>query len=232
VVVLVIVIAGFSAHDRSGESDPSSSAQGGTGGPTPTTSVDGPTGDAFPTTSPVDLSQIRVDDSVPADPYLRAAFGPAWADADRNGCDTRNDVLARDLTDVTYKPGTHDCVVTSGTLADPYTGTTVTFTKGADTSPLVQIDHIVPLAYAWRHGASAWTDARRLAFANDQNNLQATSGSANQAKSSKGPAAWMPADRADWCQYATQFATTLITWDLTTTADDKAALATGLATCQ
>src|ERR687889_2014458 len=67
------------------------------------------------------LETIPVKGRAPKTGYSRDEFGPAWADVDRNGCDTRNDILARDLTDETVKAGTRDCVVLSGTLADPYT---------------------------------------------------------------------------------------------------------------
>ena len=79
------------------------------------------------------------DEAVP--PYDREAFGQRWADTDHNGCDTRNDILARDLARPTFKAGTHDCVVLTGTLAEPYTGATIEFQRGDKTSSLVQIDH-------------------------------------------------------------------------------------------
>jgi hypothetical protein len=72
---------------------------------------------------------------------------PAWADVDRNGCDQRNDVLRRDLTEVQAREGTHGCVVIGGMLDDPYTGATVPFEK-ADAAQ-VPIDHVVPLSAAW-----------------------------------------------------------------------------------
>ena len=93
--------------------------------------------------------------------YSRDQFGPAWADTDHNGCDTRNDILARDLTNETFKPGTNDCVVTTGTLADKYTGTTINFVRGEDTSSAVQIDHIVPLCDAWQTGAQQFSADQR-----------------------------------------------------------------------
>ena len=72
---------------------------------------------------------------------------------DRNGCDTRNDILARDLEGETFKPGTRDCVVLTGTLDDPYTATTIAFERGNATSSAVQIDHVVALSDAWQKGA-------------------------------------------------------------------------------
>ena len=94
------------------------------------------------------LRELTVRESVddPAAPaYDREAFGQRWADTDHNGCDTRNDILARDLARPTFKPGTRDCVVLSGTLAEPYTGATIEFQRGDRSSSLVQIDHGVAL---------------------------------------------------------------------------------------
>lgn len=90
--------------------------------------------------------------------YVRTTvFGAAWKDVDRNGCDTRNDILGRDLTSKTYKSGTHDCVVATGTLkSDPYTGTKIDFVRGPQSS-IIQIDHVVALANAWVTGASTFS---------------------------------------------------------------------------
>lgn len=85
--------------------------------------------------------------------YDRDQFGQAWADIDRNGCDQRNDVLARDFAGKTFKPGTNDCVVLTGVLADPFTGKTINFVRGQDTSSAVQIDHLIPLSLAHQTGA-------------------------------------------------------------------------------
>jgi len=147
--------------------------------------------------------------------YRRAAFGEAWDDDNdapggHNGCDTRDDILNRDLVDKTFV-STKRCpdAVAGGTLHDPYTNATVAFVRGAQVGAAVQIDHIVPLALAWDMGAKNWTDAMRLRFANDPANLLAVSGQANQDKGDQGPAAWMPPNRAFWCQYAMQFVAVL-----------------------
>lgn len=125
--------------------------------------------------------------------YDRDLFGDGWAV--QSGCDMRNRLLARDLVDVAYRPGTQDCVVESGTLADPYTGDTFAFQKGNTTSSLVQIDHLVPLALAWQQGAQGWSEDRREAFANDPANLQATDGATNQQKGASGPGSWLPPNK-------------------------------------
>src|SRR5690349_19750690 len=87
--------------------------------------------------------------------YRRAAFGDSWTDDNsapggHNGCDTRNDILDRDLVDKTYVSISR-CpnAVATGTLHDPYTNAVVAFTRGERVGASVQIDHIVPLALAW-----------------------------------------------------------------------------------
>ena len=143
--------------------------------------------------------------------YRRDAFGQAWTDdttapGGHNGCDTRNDILDRDLVDKTYV-SIKRCpnAVGTGTLLDPYTSTMVPFTRGNKTGASVQIDHIVPLALAWDLGARDWTDEMRIRFANDPANLLAVDGPANQDKGDGEPAVWMPPNRAFHCQYAMQF---------------------------
>jgi Protein of unknown function (DUF1524) len=143
--------------------------------------------------------------------YRRAAFGDAWDDDNgapggHNGCDTRDDILDRDLFDKTYV-SIKRCpnAVGTGTLHDPYTNTTIAFQRGAKIGESVQIDHIVPLAYAWDMGAFAWPDPERLRFANDPANLLAVQGQANQDKGDLPPGQWMPPNKAFACQYAMQF---------------------------
>lgn len=146
----------------------------------------------------------------PADhtaPYLRDAFGQRWSDDvtvefGHNGCDTRNDILRRDLRDVIVKPNTHDCVVLSGTLDDPYTGATIAFQRGQDTSPMIQIDHIVALANAWATGAQQWDDQTRRNFANDPRNLLAVDGPTNISKSAGDATQWLPPNEAFICDFA------------------------------
>ncbi|MGN7201430.1 HNH endonuclease family protein [Arthrobacter sp. SAFR-044] len=147
------------------------------------------------------LDGIPVKGRAPKTGYTRDEFGPAWSDTDHNGCDTRNDVLARDLTDETFKPGTHNCVVTTGSLADKYTGTTIRFIRGQDTSNAVQIDHVVPLSDAWQKGAQQLSAGQREELANDPLNLMATDGPTNSAKGDKDAATWLPPNRAFRCEY-------------------------------
>jgi hypothetical protein len=145
--------------------------------------------------------------------YRRAAFGEAW---DNGGpCDTRDEILNRDLTDKTYV-SVKRCpnAVASGTLNDPYTGKTIMFVRGPRSSEAVQIDHLVPLAYAWDMGAFGWTDEQRDRFANDPIELLAVDGQANQEKGDYPPSGWMPPNTAYDCQYATKFTAVLREYQL------------------
>jgi Protein of unknown function (DUF1524) len=128
------------------------------------------------------LAQLQVRDRDPLG-YHRSAFGEqGWIEL--QGCDTRNQMLRRDLTDVVIRPGTEGCVVESGVLRDPYSDATVTFVRGPATSPLTPVDHVVSLADAYRAGAARWPLARRRAFTNDPQNLLVTTASVNAAGSS------------------------------------------------
>lgn len=151
-------------------------------------------------------------------------FGQPWFDADGDGCDQRSQVLARDLVDVVRKQGR--CAVTSGTLHDPYTATTVTSVSK------IQIDHVVPLAEMWRSGAAAWPPDQRTAAANDLRNLLAVQGKTNQSKGDKTPDEWMPPNPAYACPYARIYITVKSAHALTATAPEKAALDQALASCQ
>jgi len=183
-----------------------------------------------PSAVPIDIAgyvaQLDALDAASAyvDGYDRDAFGSGWKDPDRNGCDARNDILARDLTGLTFKDGTNDCVVLSGTLSDPYTGTTIAFTRGNDTSALVQIDHVVPLSWSWSQGTAEWTDDERVAFANDPRNLRAVDGATNSSKSDSGPSEWMPPDDAFACVYVESFVSVLTAYDLSIGDADRVAI--------
>ena len=143
-------------------------------------------------------------------------FGTAWKDTDSNGCNTRDDILARDLTNVKRK--SDGCRVASGTLNDPYTGTVIEYTRGGKGAP--QIDHIYPLSLAARHGASTWTQGKREQFANDPANLIAAQAKANTTKSDKGPSQWMPSNAAYRCTYAKKFIDVAVKYSLTVTQAD------------
>lgn len=178
------------------------------------------------------LEKIPVKGRAPRTGYTREEFGPAWADVDRNGCDTRNDILARDLEAETFKPGTHDCVVTSGVLADKYTGTTINFVRGDGTSSAVQIDHLVPLSDAWQKGAQQLGTEQRKQFANDPLNLMASDGGANGAKGDKDAASWLPPNKAFRCEYVVRQTAVKAKYQLWVTQAEHDALAGILTGCR
>ncbi len=154
-------------------------------------------------------------------------FGPAWTDdhdapGGHDGCDTRNNVLAGQLTEIGFRPGS-TCVVVSGILDDPYTGRRLTFEK-ADAGA-VQIDHVYPLAAAWDMGAYGWPLDRRIRFANDLDfNLLATEGKTNQDKGDSTPAEWLPPAAANHCFYAAKYLTAARQYNLPITTADQAVL--------
>ena len=178
-----------------------------------------------------ELDRLRVAGRGPMTGYSRVRFGPPWEDTDRNGCDTRNDILRRDLADVRLKPGSHGCVVLSGTLHDPYSGRSMAFERGESTSELVQIDHVVSLGNAWQSGAAGWSDAKRLAFANDPLDLRAVEGTLNQQKGDANAASWLPPNKAFRCTYVARQVSVKTAYQLSVTAAEKAAMQRVLAAC-
>jgi hypothetical protein len=182
------------------------------------------------TTAVATVDALPVKGRAPRTGYSRDEFGPAWADVDRNGCDTRNDVLARDLTGTARKPGTRDCVVLSGTLRDPYSGRTLAFRRGPRSAD-VQIDHVVALSNAWQTGAQGWSSERRKQFANDPLNLLAVDGRLNQQKGDGDAATWLPPARGFRCAYASRQATVKARYRLWVTRAERDALRRLLARC-
>ena len=158
-------------------------------------------------------------------------FGPAWEDVDHNGCDTRNDILKRDLTNIVYRSDDPTCTVATGTLADPYTGRVEQFVRGPQ-SARQQIDHLIPLAYVARHGGEKWTQERREAYANDPFVLLAVDGPANGQKSDKGPADWLPSNEAYHCTYVEKFIGVAAKYDISLSRRDVATSSRILSACE
>jgi len=165
--------------------------------------------------------------------YTRAQFGPdlTKSDFDRNGCDTRNDILKRDLTNLVIKEKTKSCTVLSGTLVDPFSGETINFVQGAKTSSEVQIDHSVALSNAWQTGAFKLTADQRKAFANDPLNLMAVKGKLNSQKGDGDAATWLPPLKSFRCDYVSRQIAVKIKYKLWFTAPEKEAMIRILKTC-
>jgi len=165
--------------------------------------------------------------------YTRAQFGPevSKADFDRNGCETRNDILRRDLTNLVFLEKTRPCTVTSGTLVDPFSGETINFVRGVTTSSEVEIDHTVALSNAWQTGAFKLTADQRKAFANDPLNLLAVKGRLNRQKSDSDAATWLPPLKSYRCDYVSRQIAVKIKYKLWFTAPEKEAMIKILKTC-
>jgi hypothetical protein len=177
------------------------------------------------------LNTLAVKGRAPKTGYSRAQFGATWADVNKNGCDTRNDILKRDLTNIVYRSKTHDCVVESGTLLDPYSGTIINFVKGVTSSMEVQIDHVVALSNAWQTGAFKLSLERRTAFANDPDNLLAVQGRLNLQKGDGDAATWLPPLKSIRCAYVTKQIIVKAKYSLWVTTSEKVAMKNTLAKC-
>lgn len=146
------------------------------------------------------LAVLPVHDAAEDTPFDPAAFGPLWSDdvtvaGGHNGCDTRNDILRRDLRDLVTEPGSNGCEVLSGVLHDPYTGADIPALRSTAPTPettTVSVDHVVALADAWRKGAQALSAEERRNFANDPRNLLTVSTAANRDKGDNDAARWLP----------------------------------------
>jgi hypothetical protein len=163
--------------------------------------------------------------------YTRAQFGQTWADVDRNGCDTRNDILKRDLTGEVFKEKTRECVVLSGTLVDPFSGETINFVRGNVSSMEVQIDHVVAMSNAWQTGAFKLSVKERTAFANDPMNLLAVKGRLNSQKGDGDAATWLPPLKSFRCDYVARQIAVKIKYKLWFTAPEKEAMIRILKSC-
>ena len=153
--------------------------------------------------------------------YSRDAFGSAWKDVDRNGCDTRNDILGRDFTTAIYKGGTNDCKVIGGTWTDPYSNESYTFTEQPSEA---QIDHVVSLSNAWQMGADLWTEEMRTEFANDPLNLIVTVASLNRQKSDSNAASWLPPYKPGRCDFIARQVAVKTKWQLFVTSTEKSVM--------
>lgn len=172
------------------------------------------------------LDMLSVKGRAPKTGYARDQFGSGWRVKD--GCDTRNIILHRDL-----KPDVVDekCHVTRGTLNDPYTGKMIQFQRGSRSSQAVQIDHVVALSNAWQTGAQLLSRATREDFANDPLNLLAVDGPANQQKSDGDAATWLPSNKPYRCRYVERQITIKQKYKLWVTTAEKAAMARVLGSC-
>lgn len=173
-----------------------------------------------------ELGKLAVKGRAPKTGYSRKQFGDGWGEI--NDCSVREVVLARDLMD---EKTDEKCRIQSGVLTDPYTGKTIHFQRGAKTSQLVQIDHVVALSDAWQKGAQQLTAEQRVQFANDPLNLLAVDGPANQAKSDADAATWLPPHKPFHCQYVARQVAVKRKYQLWVTEAEKEAMTRILLSC-
>ena len=200
----------------------------------PSTIAVGPGGTYVDSAALTRMLQLPVRSRVSMQGYSRAAFGPLWDDNvdvqfGRNGCNTRDDILRRDLTQVELRRGT--CLVQRGVLHDPYSGETIEFVRGPETSETVQVDHVVALADAWYKGARAWDDKRRRDFANDPRNLLAVGAKANFDKAFRDAAGWLPANAAFECDFVARQVEVKADYGLWVSSNEKTAMRRVLRNC-
>ncbi|NCU37457.1 HNH endonuclease [Candidatus Saccharibacteria bacterium] len=172
------------------------------------------------------LNTLSVKGRAPKTGYTRTQFGNGWSSID--GCDMRNIILNRDLTNTIISD---ICKVTRGTLVDPYTGKVVEFTRGENTSDDVQIDHVVALSNAWQTGAQQLDYETRVSFANDALELLAVEGGANQAKGDGDAATWLPSNKSFRCEYVARQIAVKYRYSLWVTLPEKNAMIKVLNTC-
>lgn len=151
--------------------------------------------------------------------YSRDEFGAGWTIG--GGCDTRNIILNRDLSDVIIND---KCEVISGILNDPYSGKIIRFQRGGDTSGAIQIDHVVALSDAWQKGAQQLTIKERIVLANDPLELLAVDGSTNMQKSDSDAATWLPPNKAFRCEYVSRQVAVKQKYKLWVTRDEHDAM--------
>jgi hypothetical protein len=175
------------------------------------------------------LATLPVKGRAPMTGYRREEFGQAWLDADRNGCDTRNDILRRDVSGAVLDPRTHGCVVLSGLLRDPYTGQDVPFRRGPGDG--VDIDHVVALGNAWATGAGRFDLRTRAALANDPLELLAVDLHTNRAKGDGDAATWLPPYRPFRCAYVARQIAVKQKYALWVTPAERSAMVRVLAGC-
>lgn len=175
------------------------------------------------------LETLEIKGRAPKTGYSRDQFGNGWLDPDGNGCDGRNDILQRDLDNVTVAD--NGCTVFSGVLDDPFTGDTIEFLRGPETSSDVQIDHVVALSDAWQKGAQELSEEQRQRFANDPLNLLAVDGPANQSKSDADAATWLPPNKAFRCEFVSVQTAVKAKYDLWITQAEYDAIRNVLQEC-
>lgn len=180
------------------------------------------------TTAVTAIAKLPVKGKAPMTGYERSKFSDGWGSI--GSCDVRNYILKRDLTQLSWRDRP-DCTVNSGVLKDPYTGKTIKFRRGVKTSMVVQIDHVVALAAAWRTGAQYISAELRYELANDPLNLLAVDGPTNSKKSDADAATWLPPKKSYRCKYVARQIAVKLKYQLWLVQSEKKAMLRVLEAC-
>lgn len=175
------------------------------------------------------LETLSVKGRAPKTGYDRDGLFGRWADPDGNGCDARNEILARDLSNEVLDKD--NCTVLTGEFTDPYSGSSLSFKRGQGSSNLVPIDHVVAVSDAWQKGAFKWEAKKRVNFYNDPLNLQATLMKWNSQKGDGDAATWLPPLKSYRCAYVARQIAVKAKYSLWVTKAEKAAMKNILAKC-
>jgi hypothetical protein len=173
------------------------------------------------------LEKLAIKGRAPKTGYSREQFSNDWADV--NGCSMRELILLRDLQNPHLDQD--GCRVLSGTFEDPYTGTTIAFTRGTTSSQAVQIDHVVAVSDAWQKGAQQLSKELRHQFYNDQLNLLAVDGPTNNKKGDGDAATWLPPNKDYRCRYVARQIAVKIKYTLWITQAEHDAIKNTLSSC-
>lgn len=172
------------------------------------------------------LESLAVKEKDTSTKYYRKLFYDTWGTT-ASGCNTREAILLRDLNNVNLK----GCKVQTGILDDPYTGKTISFQRGQETSSEIQIDHVVALSNAWATGAFAFDENKRYEISQDPLNLLAVDGPANQEKSDQDASDWLPSNEAFQCQYVARQISVKYKYGLWVTPREKQKMQEVLQSC-
>lgn len=235
--IAVVLAIGAALGDREGASPSTNVPRETTGAMGRATPSDvAPTGAptkvvGAPGTALAAVSLLSVKGRAPKAGYDRAAFGGVWSDVDGNGCDTRNDILRRDLKDVTVTAGTDGCRVLSGSAVSPYSGQVITLTEAQGRAATIEVDHVVALVDAWQKGAQDLSLNARTALANDPLNLLVVDGATNAAKGGGDAATWLPPLKPARCGYVARQIAVKLKYHLWMAPAERDAVVRILASC-
>nr|WP_245777356.1 HNH endonuclease family protein [Marinobacter pelagius] len=156
--------------------------------------------------------------------YRRTRFGRGWDDRDGDCRDSRAEALVASSTTRVRFASNRECRVVTGRWISPFTGNVI------QNSSDIDIDHVVPLAWSWAHGADDWSDEKRERFANDPVNLWPVEAGLNRSKGAKGPDQWLPP--SGQCQYVARFSRVVKQYDLQLTTRERGWLKNFLEECR